>query len=49
MALEGYGALSKDCNKLVRKLCHLRAEALEIIDEEAVLNYWFRRISYTNH
>ena len=46
MALECYGALSKDFDKLVRKLCHIRAEALEI-DEEAVLNYWFRRISCT--
>ena len=28
MALECYGALSKDCDKLVRKLYHIRAEAL---------------------
>ena len=46
MAFECYGALSKKFQKLVRALCHIRAEAQEI-EEEAVLNYWYRRISCT--
>jgi hypothetical protein len=46
LAFECYGAFSEKFEKLIRKLCRMRAEILDI-EETSVLNYWFRRISCT--
>ena len=48
MALECYGALSKDFLFVINKLCEKRAKLTDT-NSSVVMNYWYRRISCTLH
>jgi hypothetical protein len=49
MALECYGALSKDFLFVINKLCEKRAKLITDTNSSVVMNYWYRRISCTLH
>jgi hypothetical protein len=48
MALECYGALSKDFVSVMHMLCEKRAEIVGR-DKSGIMNYWYKRISCTLH
>jgi hypothetical protein len=48
MALECYGALSKDFLFVINKLCEKSAKLTDT-NSSVVMNYWYRRISCTLH
>ena len=46
MALDCYGALSKEFVSVMQKLCEKRADVVGR-DKSYVMNYWYKRISCT--